>query len=322
MRFSKGEGGAGGRREKRRQSRERAREARRRREELERRAAAMQAPAPENPARPESKKAAESDRKEKPALGKKLEPKKDASAKGKRPIAKPAKKRAGRPSGLRELPGEIGRRLALAKLAGLLSPALRVLVRVGRLAALLVLTLAARIDRGGRWLVRLVGPPISKAIAGLGRLVTPTRAAMAIVVAAGLAALASQVLDYRAVAIGGAAYADVASLAQAPLAEHRTPWAVHGPLVGLLTIVAAVASVMTLRGAGRRALFSALGATGAGLAVVLAIDLTQAGDLGKAAAEYAGTEAVLLEGFYIQLCALLLLGFTALLPSLWKRKVS
>lgn len=314
MRFSKRQEGDRGRGERRRRARERAREARRRRQEIERRAAELQQAAPKA-AGPETKPKAAGPEAKPSRAGKKDRGRRGAKA----PTDKKATGRRARP--LRQVPGEVARRLSLAKLLAPLALALALLGRGLRYVRIAILRLAALIERLILLLVRWAAPPIAGFVDRLGRLVTPTRAAVAVAAAAGLAAIVAQALDYRAVEIGGAAYADVASLAQAPLAEHRTPWSAHGPLVGLLALIGAVAAIAVLRGAGRRALLAALGAVGAGLLVILALDLTKAGDLGEAAAEYAGAEAVLLEGFYIELCAMLLIGFTALLPSLWKRKV-
>lgn len=264
--------------DKRRQSRERAREARRRRKELERRAAAQ--------SRPATRKR-EQDRR------------------------RPGK--AGR--GAAGIPREIGRRLALPRLiAALRRPAAWAL----RLIGFAIFWLAARIDRAGRAVAAKVAGPTASAVAWLGRTLTPRRMAMAVAVVAGACVLAAQAIDYRAVAIGESAYADVASLAQAPLTGHETPWAAHGPLVGLLAILATGGALVTLRGVGRRAFPVALGASALALLVILAIDLPRSSDLGTAVDEYAGTGAVLLNGFYIELVATLLIGFSAALPRLWR----
>lgn len=328
MRFSKPEDGKGSKRKERRRARERAREARKRRQELERRAAKLEAPtAPKQPAseekkpQPAAKKTAAPTGKESPGQTKKPKRAAETAAETKGDIKGGKKQPKAKGHSLRTLPGEVSRRLSLAKLGQLLAPFGRGLARAGRYAAMAILLVAALIERLLKQVVRTLGPPTRRTVDWLGRLVTPTRAALLVVACAGLAVIAAQAMDYRAVAIGEEAYAEVASLAQAPLADHRTPWSAHGPLVGLLGIAAAIGAVAVLRGAGRRALFATLGASAAGLLVILGLDLPRADNLGQAAAEYAGADAVLLKGFYIQLSAMLLLGLVALMPSLWKRKV-
>lgn len=310
MRISKPGKGEGGGGDERRRSRERTREARRRRKEIERRAVEAAAPAqkaePKVKAKPNRQSKAES----KTATKQKVKAKQKAKSK----VAFHKK--------VTSAAGEAGRRLALPKLAAAAGRSAALLLRLLGKVAFIFFWLLARVERVGRRLVAAAAGPISSLVAGLGRQLTPTRVAVTITGAAVLSALASQAIDYRAVAIGEAAYVDVAQIAQAPLTGHETPWTAHGPLVGLAALVAAAGAVLALRGGGRRPTLIALGAAGFALLVILAIDLPRAGDVGNAADEYAGTGTVLLAGFYIELSAILLIALTASLPTLWRLQIA
>lgn len=285
----------GGSREERRRSRERASEARRRREELEKRAAMLVGePAPKQEKRAEAK-----------------------SEKGAKPPAEG--KRSKPPKRARNLPDELSQRFSLPKLGRGFAVALRPLGWLLRRLAWLIFWLAARVEQVLKFLLGRAAPPLAAFVAWLGRMVTPYRMAVVLIFAAAAAVLASQLIDYRAIAIGEEAYADVVSLAHAPLTNHETPWVAHGPLVGMLALVAAAGALLGLRTSSLdRPRQIALAAVAGGLLVVLAIDLPRAGDLDAASSEYAGTDGVLLKGFYIQLVSLILLAYTALLPILWR----
>lgn len=318
MRFSKREEDGDGGRDGRRRSRERSREARKRREELERKArdaAAKSRPEPKGKTDP------------KPGPEPKAEPKPRAKAEAKakaeataRPASggpKPAKP-AGSPKRGARTAREVGRRLSLPALARPLRSAGRMAGRSLGLLAFAILWLAARVEKALAAICSRLNPAARRLTDRLGRLATPPRAAAVVALAAGLAAIASQAIDYRAIAIGEAAYADVASLAQAPLTGQEAPWGAHGPLVGLLAVVACGGAVLALLRDRRRSGQIALGAAAAALLLILAVDLPRASDLGQAADEYAGTDGVLLKGFYIQLSSVLVLLFTAALPWLWR----
>lgn len=237
----------------------------------------------------------------------------------KEPLAKAAKRaKPEAPKRAKNIPAELSRRLSLRTLAAGLAVVLRPLGWLLRRLAWLVFWLAAAVERVLKVLVALASPPLAALVAWLGRVATPYRLAIVVIFAAAAAALASQLIDYRAVAIGEEAYVDVASLTQAPLTGHETPWVAHGPLVGMLALVAAAGALLGLRSASfGRPRRIALAAALAGLLLVLAIDLPRAGDLENVADEYAGTDGVLLKGFYIQLASLALLAYAALLPGLW-----
>lgn len=326
MRNSKREEGGDGGRDERRRSRQRSREARKRREELERKAREATAQAPVTKAEPAAKPkpatepADTSKQKIEPAAKAKKTAKPEEPKKAE-PIAKSEASKKPKPKRAAGTAREVGRRLSLPALARPLRSVGRVAGRGLGLLAFALLRLAAQIEKVLTAVIGFLGPVIRRLTESLGRLATPPRVAAAVAIGAGLAAIASQAVDYRAIAIGEAAYADVSSLAQAPLTGQETPWGAHGPLVGLLALAACVGSVLALLRNRPRAGQIALGAAAFALILILAVDLPRAGDTGAAADEYAGTDGVLLKGFYIQLSALLVLLFTAALPWVWRLRL-
>ncbi len=192
--------------------------------------------------------------------------------------------------------------------------------RGGRFVGFAIFTVAARIDQVRAAAVSFTGPRLRGVVAGLDNRLTPRRLAMVVAVAAGILLLASQFVDYRGVGIGQPEYEDVAAITAAPMAETETPWDAHGPLVAVLGLIAAVGTVAGLFGQGARSRRATLVGGAAALmavAVILLVDLPQAGDVGVLAEQYADTEALLLEGFYAQLSAAAVLIFCAALPAFW-----
>ena len=215
---------------------------------------------------------------------------------------------------------EIGRRLGVTELKRVIKPGLgrvvRLLSLVLRWSIYVVLIGAVMVERLIRRALGLISPRLSAAVDWLGRNVTPPRALALVAAAAGLAAIASQFLDYRGVAIGPSEYAEVAALTSAPMAETYTPWHAHGPLILLAALLGCVAVLIALRpstppATARRATVGGLVASGAGLAVILGLDLPKADEVGELAAQYAGVEPVLFGAFYVQLSAMVLLLFAA-----------
>jgi hypothetical protein len=153
-----------------------------------------------------------------------------------------------------------------------------------------------------RWLRRVCAVAVRAATA-LSRVVTPRRAAAALIVAAGLLLVASQFIEYRGVEIGQPGYADVPAAATPPTVDQRTAGEAHSYAlvpVGLLVCFLGVAC-------GRRERPRwALGAAGLGLvalAVILLIDLPAGTDAGAQNARFSGASAVLTDGFYAELAA-------------------
>ena len=145
---------------------------------------------------------------------------------------------------------------------------------------------------------------------------TPARAAVAVAAFAALALAASQFADYRSIAIGVPAYAEVEGVAAAPAVESAEAGSAHAWL-GLP--LAAAALVIVARAASGRWRAARLLA-GVGIAVVaisLAIDMPKGLDEGDAALAYEGASAQLLGGFWAQLaCGALLIALAPLLTRL------
>jgi hypothetical protein len=132
---------------------------------------------------------------------------------------------------------------------------------------------------------------------------TPRRAAAAVVVAAGTCLVASQFLDYRAVEIGQAGYAGLPSGARPPTVDVRTAGQAHSYLLVPLGVIAVLLGALAAARDRRRL---GLGASAIGLvaiAVILLVDLPQGLDVGAQASRFAGARAVLEDGFYAELGA-------------------
>ena len=139
------------------------------------------------------------------------------------------------------------------------------------------------------------------------RHVTPARAVAATALVAAGALIASQWLDYHAVSVGTDAYAgSVGSIAPAPDVSTEITGHAHGWVMVPLGAVAIVAVVMAL--AGRRRLAALLVPIGiAVIAIALVVDLPKGLDEGTAAIAYEGAHASLLEGFWMQIAAAVVL---------------
>ncbi len=191
---------------------------------------------------------------------------------------------------------------ALRPLAG---PALRLL----RAAAVLLLRALGRVERVLLRAAALARRAAQRAWAA----VTLQRVACVAVLAAAACLLAAQFLDYRAVEVGGPAYAGLPA-ASAPTVAARTAGQAHAYLLVPLALLAAALALAALRdrrrsGVGR--LVFALGAIA--LAVVLLVDLPAGRDLGPYASRFSGARAVLYSPFYMELAAAVALMLGGLL---------
>lgn len=162
------------------------------------------------------------------------------------------------------------------------------------------------IGAGAVLLAALVG----RLLAGLGRLllaldgvVTARRAfTLVAVIAAGML-IASQFMDFRAIEIGQPGYVQVQDVTSAPRSEVKSPIDAHSFLL-LITGVAAILAAGATAVSRKRILPGILVfAGGLTLAVALAIDLPIGLDADDAELSYAGVKAILLSGFWLQICA-------------------
>ena len=146
---------------------------------------------------------------------------------------------------------------------------------------------------------------------------TPGRAVLLVAVATAVCLIVSQFQDYRGVEVGQPGYIAVAGTVSADQVDIETPRDAHGPWLLILAgiaIAAAVAAAVTRR----RALGLVVSAVGvAGLLVSLLVDRPEGLDAGRTAVAYAGTNAVLLDGFYAQVAACGVLIAAGLLVALY-----
>jgi hypothetical protein len=180
--------------------------------------------------------------------------------------------------------------------------------------------LGARLAWAGRRLRR----PASVALRGLARVeawakrawaggvraataasavVTPRRAAGAVILAAGLGLVVSQFLDLRGIEIGQPGYAELPEVATPPTVDVRTVGDAHSYLLVPVGLLGALLGAACMRRERPR---WALGAAGLGLlaiAVILAVDLPSGLDVGAQSSRFAGATAVLRDGFYAELAA-------------------
>jgi hypothetical protein len=152
---------------------------------------------------------------------------------------------------------------------------------------------------------------------------TPERAICLTILAAAGCLGASEFADYRAVEIGGHAYAGLPA-ASAPRVGVEAAGAAHAYVllpVALLAAALAIAALRTTlrRRAEKRRIATEIGPSAArrrqglgrvifllgalGLAVVLLVDLPAGLDVGRFSSRFAGASAVLLDGFYAQIAA-------------------
>ncbi|MGN6254585.1 MAG: hypothetical protein ACTHO8_06340 [Solirubrobacterales bacterium] len=151
--------------------------------------------------------------------------------------------------------------------------------------------------------VRRACGSLATAATVLSRAITPARAAAAVLIAAGALLVASQFIDYRAVEIGHPGYAGLPQVARAPTTGVRTAGDAHSYLLVPLGALAMALGARALRRERRRLglLVAFLGLVS--LAVILLVDLPDGLDVGAQSSSFAGTSAVLEDGFYAELAA-------------------
>ncbi|HET8814758.1 MAG TPA: hypothetical protein VFM51_07350 [Solirubrobacterales bacterium] len=166
--------------------------------------------------------------------------------------------------------------------------------------------LLARFFRGvaaGERAVRRAGRTSIGAATAASRVVTPGRAAAAVLLAAGALLIASQFIDYRGVEIGQPGYARTPDAAKAPTVDVRTAGDAHSYLLVPIGGLAMALGLLALR-RERRSLGLLVAALGLlSLAVILLVDLPNGLDEGAQTSRFAGASAVLEDGFYAELAA-------------------
>jgi hypothetical protein len=172
-------------------------------------------------------------------------------------------------------------------------------------------------ERGIRKIAGIAARAISAAIAFLDRHITPGRVVLLVTIVTAGCLIASQYQDYRGVEVGQPGYIPVEATVSADQVDIETPRDAHGSwllILAAIAIVAAVAAAVTRR----RALGLAISAVGvAGLLISLLGDRPEGLDAGQTAVAYAGTNAVLLDGFYAQVAACGVLIAVGLLVALY-----
>ncbi|HEU5253253.1 MAG TPA: hypothetical protein VFU16_08030 [Solirubrobacterales bacterium] len=133
--------------------------------------------------------------------------------------------------------------------------------------------------------------------------ITPGRAAAAVLILAGVCLVASQFIDYRAVEIGQPGYAGLPDAAAVPTVDARTAGDAHAYLLVPVGVLAMVLGALAMRRETKRLglLIAALGLLS--LAVILIVDLPAGLDEGSQTSRFAGASAVLEDGFYAELAA-------------------
>ena len=191
------------------------------------------------------------------------------------------------------------RGVAVARLLG------GALVELGR-------AVAVAADAAGRVELRLaalVGRPTratarrgAAALRAAERAVTPPRAVAAVILGAAIVLGISQFVDYRGVRIGAQLYEGVEAVAPAPQTDREPAGSAHAYLLLPVAALAILAGGLALR--GRWQLGRAVSLLGLiGVAVTLLVDRPAGLAEGIASRNFEGAEAVLIEGFWVQLAA-------------------
>jgi hypothetical protein len=155
----------------------------------------------------------------------------------------------------------------------------------------------------GERLVRRTCTSAVRMATAASRVLTPGRAAALVLVASGALLMASQFIDYRAVEIGQPGYAGLPDVATVPTVDVRSAGEAHAYLLVPVGLAAVLLGGLALRREARRLglLVAALGILS--LAVILLVDLPHGLDEGGQTSRFAGTSAVLEDGFYAELAA-------------------
>ena len=157
----------------------------------------------------------------------------------------------------------------------------------------------ALVERGIRWLCA----QLARLATAASRVITPARGAAVVLIGAGGLLAVSQFIDYRAVEIGQPGYAGLPQVAVVPTEAVRTAGDAHAYLLVPVGLVAVALGLLALVRDRRNLglLVAALGLVS--IAVILLVDLPAGLDEGTQASRFAGTTAVLEDGFFAELAA-------------------
>jgi hypothetical protein len=142
--------------------------------------------------------------------------------------------------------------------------------------------------------------------------VTPSRVVAAVVLSAAVLLGVSQFVDYRGVGIGVPLYEGIEAVAPPPQTDRQPAGSAHSYILLPVAVLALGAMAFALR--GRWQLGRAISLLGVvGIVVSLLIDIPAGLDEGEAALGFEGAEAMLVEGFWVQLASSAVLVVTGLL---------
>jgi hypothetical protein len=142
--------------------------------------------------------------------------------------------------------------------------------------------------------------------------VTPSRVVAAVVLSAAVMLGVSQFVDYRGVGIGVPLYEGIEAVAPPPQTDRQPAGSAHSYILLPVAVLALGAMAFALR--GRWQLGRAISLLGVvGIVVSLLIDIPAGLDEGEAALGFEGAEAMLVEGFWVQLASSAVLVVTGLL---------
>jgi hypothetical protein len=158
-----------------------------------------------------------------------------------------------------------------------------------------------------------VGRRVGGGVATLSRLLTPARVLVAVAIGCAVLLALSQFADYRGVAVGTDNYAGVESVAPAPEVDRQETGSAHS----YLFVPGAVLAILLLAAAARTRrwqlcrLAALIGI--AAIVVAIVVDRPAGLDEGELARQFAGVEATLLGGYWMQIFAGAGLAVTSLL---------
>lgn len=157
------------------------------------------------------------------------------------------------------------------------------------------------------------GRRLESAVATLSRLLTPVRVLTAVAVGCAVLLALSQFADYRGVAVGSDNYAGVESVAPAPEVDRAETGSAHSYVFVPAAVLAIVALGLAARSRRWQLCRLAVLIGVAAIVVAIVVDRPAGLDEGELTKQFAGVEAKLLGGFWMQIFAGAGLAATSLL---------